>query len=243
MRICITGRSHMIALKNAVVEGKFDTGDDEFVFIGATSQLYRSDTYLENGVLRSRGRATKMFLQTSDGRYDSVDPKEFDAVTIYGTYFHLQSLFASILRASPKHCDGYSSEFLRQGVRNWLLRMQTIETIREMRARADIPIILAFEPFFSERYKEKMPEGAAISEITRDIVFDALRAIVEDAGAICLFQPEETITDVIYSHHELTQDSRRMSGGGTKAHDVEDLTHLNSTYGVLALEKIRAALT
>ncbi|MDQ2095190.1 hypothetical protein [Rhodalgimonas zhirmunskyi] len=233
----------MVALKNAVVEGKFDTGRDEFVYIGAPSKLYRTKTFLDNGVIRSKGKATEMFLQTSEGQYDAVDPKDFDAVVIYGGNYHLQGLFASLLRASSQQNNCFSSAFLTKGSQGWLEKTRTIDTIREMKARADAQIVLMFEPFFSERYKKKMPEGAVISEKTRDIVFDALREVVEDAGAICLFQPEETITDVIYSHHELAQDSRRMVGGGTEAHDNEDLTHLNSTYGAKALEKIRTALT
>lgn len=237
MHICVTGRSHMVALKNAIEEGKFPLGQHEVTFIGASSHAYRSETFVEDGVLRAEGKAAKMFLETSNGKFDHLDPKDFDAVVIYGTFFHLQTLMVSILRANPHSSDGMSSGFLALGVRDWLSKQPTIATIKAMRARSDVPIILMFEPFFSERFKEKMPEGATITPAFRDRVFDALREVTAEAGAICLFQPEETICDVIYSPHELTVGSRRLSNS-KEEHGDDDLTHLNSTYGAIALAHI-----
>ena len=184
-----------MALKNAIDEGKYDTGDDEFVFLGATSDEYRGETYLEEGVLKASGKAAKMFLQTSNGKYDYLDPQVFDAVVLYGSYNHLQTLLASILKAGREQTKNYSSTFLHRGAREWLLQQPTIATIKGMRKFSDVPLILFFEPFYSERYKDQMPKHAEITQEQRDIIFNALREVVTEAGAICVFQPEETIKD------------------------------------------------
>ena len=106
--------------KNALGEGKFDPGEDEYVFIGATSKAYRGETYVEDGILKATGKAKRMFLQTSEGRYEKLDPNKFDAVVLYGSFFHLQTFFSSILRANPAAADALSSSFLRRGAELWL---------------------------------------------------------------------------------------------------------------------------
>lgn len=109
-----------------------------------------------------------------------------------------------------------------------------------MRSRSNVPIILMFEPFLSERYREQLPKGVAISNSARDLVFEALQETVENAGAICLFQPEDTITDAIFSPQKFATGSRRLVG--EEKHDASDVTHLNSTYGAIALKEIKKAL-
>ena len=243
MRICVTGRSHIVALKSAIDEGKFDTGENEFVFIGASSKAYQTETYVSEGILKATGKAAQMFLKTSGGYYDHLDPKEFDAIVVYGSHFHLQTLFASLLRASLEVESGFSSAFLREGVRRWLLDQPTLGMIKEMKSRHQLPITLMFEPFFSERFKDQMPPNATITVETRDHIFDVLREACEEAGAVCLFQPEETITDVVYSHHELSVGSRRLAGSGNLEHEDDDVTHLNSTYGAIALKCIEQSFS
>ncbi|MCA0922316.1 hypothetical protein [Pseudooceanicola nanhaiensis] len=241
MKICISGRSHMVALKNAIEEGKFDTAGDEYVFIGASGKAYKNDTYVEDGILRARGAANKMFLQTSNGQYDRLDPQDFDVVVLYGTPVHVQALFASILRAGNAESE-FSSAYLRRATQKWFEAQPTLATIRAMRARSDTPIVFKFEPFFSEKYAERMPEGRQVSSKTRDIVFAALRESVEEAGATCVFQPESTIANVIYSPHELSIGSRPMAGEGSEQHDDDDVTHLNSSYGAIALKELRGTI-
>lgn len=183
-----------------------------------------------------------MFLQTSGGAFDRLDPNAFDAVVLYGSHQHLQTLFSSILRASPTMNASFSSAFLRCGVTQWLSSQPTIDTIRAMREASSTPIILMFEPFYSVRFRDRLPEGSSISVELRDMVFGALRQVVEEAGAVCLFQPEETIVETIYSPHELAIGSRRLAGGANAEHDEDDVTHLNSTYGAIALSRISEAL-
>lgn len=237
MHICVTGRSHLASLRDAIDDGKFDTGQHEITFIGAPSVTYLNDTYVEDGVLRARGKAIELFRKTSNSKFDRLDPKDFDAVVIYGSSNYLQNLMGSILRANPHSCDGMSSGFLTLGVRDWLSKQPTIAMIKAMRARSDAPIVLMFEPFFSVRHKDRMPKGATMTPAFRNRIFHVLREVTEEAGAICLFQPEETICDVIYSPHELLMGARLLSNPKVEREN-DDLTHLNSTYGAIALAHI-----
>ena len=70
-----------------------------------------------------------------------------------------------------------------------------------------------------------MPKPRRTSEVTAE------------AGAICLFQPKESTCDAMYPPHELTVGSRRLSNS-KEEHGGDDLTHLNSTYGAIALAHI-----
>lgn len=243
MRICITGRSHMVALKNAVDEGKFDPARHDLVFAGASNQLYKDKVQLENGVLVPQGKASEMFRFTSDGACDRVDPKAFDAVVLYGSYYHLQSLFSSFFRTGPLTATTYSRDFLYRGAQEWLAAQVTLRTIHEMRARSpETRIMLVFEPFYSERHKVRMPEGAEIPLPLRDTILSALADLVEAEGAQCLFQPEETIVHAVYSRDDLSVGSKRLTSSEDDLQSSDDVTHLNSTYGAIILQKILSAL-
>lgn len=237
MRLCITGRSHVAALKNAIQEGLFNPSPHEITFLAASSSSYRTELRIENGVIRASGRARDMFLRTSDGQYDHLDPNKFDALVIYGTFYHIQMLFASIMRCTPQDSHLLSRAFLGKGVATWLSEQPTISTIKALRCHTQIPILLVFEPFFSERYKANLPPDARISPETRALVYEALNDVVRDAGAICLTQPDDTITDMVFSKDALSIGSKRL-GGAEAPHDAEDFTHLNSQYGKIALDMI-----
>lgn len=240
-KIAVLGRSHMVALKNAVDEGKFDPGGpggNELVFFGAPNDSFRSGLRTENGVLRGDARAGKMFLTTSGGQADHLDPRDYDAVVVYGSYFTIQTFFSTLIRNAPGPGPlGLSQAFLRAAAADWLTAMPTLDIIRAFRDRApDTPVVLAFEPFYSQRYQSKLRKGVTISADQREIVFDALAEAVRAAGAVPFFQPRSTMADTIYSQDALSHGSRKLVDGSE--HDPDDMTHLNSTYGAMALSGI-----
>lgn len=237
MRICITGRSHMAALRNAVTEHKIDPAPHDITFIGAGSKQYAEEVDLREGVLLPRGNARQMFLLTSDGQYDHLDPLNFDAVVVYGTSVHLMMLFRSIMMAQKGDAVRFSTGFIRNGARHWLDAQPVMSRIAAMSARSGIPILLMLEPFFSEIYRTKLPKNARITPETRAAAYSGIHDAAASIGIGCLFQPEDTITETIFSRQQYGVGSRRLTGSGEE-HELDDFTHLNSTYGAIALARI-----
>jgi hypothetical protein len=181
----------------------------------------------------------------SGGAYDCIDPNEFDAVALYGTYSHIQRLVSSILVASPTDNLFFSDAFLYAGARCWLEQQRTIEIVREMRRHSSIPILVVFEPLFSLPYKTELPEGAKLSSKGRAAVHRALTDVVVEAGGVSIFQPEDTLVDNTFTDPEFSLGSKRLGGKGV-AHESTDFAHMNGSYGArvlkLILEKLNKTL-
>jgi hypothetical protein len=236
VKFAILGRSHIVALKNAVEEGKVGAGNHALTFLGAQSSVFRSSLYLDDGILCATDKAARMFQRT--GGIDHLDPRTYDAVVIYGTFFHMQTFFSSLIRASVDD-DGplcLSSGFLQEAAGVWLGKQVTLDYLRSFRMRApSVPVVLAMEPFFSERYEAELPKAVTVTPEQRDSILATFAETIKSAGGLPYFQPISTTTKTIYSKDEYCHGSQRLAGGKQSADDV---THLNSSYGAIALRGI-----
>ena len=237
MRICITGRSHIAALKKALDDGKRAFQEHEIVFLGAPHNLYYEEVTIEGGTLRAFGKAAESFLMTSEGKYSRLDPDEFDAIVFYGCYRKPLAVFRSIISLGRENSDYMSAEFLRACAKSWLYEQATLDRIKAITERSKVQVYLMFEPFDSEQAKVRQHPEALVSQELRQIIYDGLAEATADVGATAIFQPDETIVDQVFTLHKFSVGSTRLSSKEEK-HGNEDFSHMNDEYGAIALDHL-----
>jgi len=240
VRVCIVGTSHIAALKLAETAYR-PGGAAEFVFFGAPARKFQK-VKVENGILCGDASIRNLLLQTSGGRYEAIDPAEFDAVVFHGIDLHPALAILSIARHGHGSKLFFSDAFLRQGIRNWVKRTKAFGFASSILRVKKTVVILSPTPCPAEGHEAvdgKVPKELMAS--LRPRILEMIDEVLRDEGIHYVSQPEETYGSAYYTKQEYTVGSVRLVDLG-RQHPDDDFTHMNAAYGLIVLRRFENLL-
>lgn len=230
MRVCITGPSHLAALRVAERTGLVDTSAHDITYFGHASFILR-DAALRDG---------RLFIDSARGAVPlapdllvEVNIDDFDALFYHGGVPDYPRL---LKRAGldVAALERYSTEMMVRSFRRATDRFPPFRFARQLRAAFDRPIYLSSQPM------KAMPEAEAAAA-TAGPDADRLARLeritetaLEQLGFVYVPQPVDTVfgwqaTRAEYSVGSVALDEKR-------SHGSEDNEHMNQTYGARMFE-------
>jgi hypothetical protein len=217
LKFCVIGNSHVGALKRAVTAGAGEGHD--FVFFAAPGRQL-SEITSDGECLRAQVPGSELeasLIQTSGGD-GTLQPREFDAILVYGLSFHAFLLERNLSKAvfEQVHIDNLDASI-------------AAKVADHSRGLADIPVLLGHEPMLAWRPKRLNMQNC----YPYDEVLISLKNIVERRGFKFLPQCSTTIEPDGWG----TQDQYAVGGTGlgNAAKERIDKSHMNAAYGGLAI--------
>jgi hypothetical protein len=212
IKICVIGNSHIGTLRRALVERLFLDRKLDFVFWGFPGSEYGKIRF-ENG--RFTHPDKERALAVSGGRYESIDPRDFDVLLFVGGFIPGKKIFA--LKAAGKPVSPIVAKLLRHQI----AKSPAMKLIRSATQVFSGRILLVPRPLQSESAREM--DGLA-HEHDEDIN-RACAEIFAEQGVTYLPQPAETIKDRQWTKPE-------YMGPGSSG-------HANAKYGAIVLTAVR----
>src|SRR5690606_1383567 len=137
MKICMVGNSHLAAIKLALDQGALEGQGIKLEFFGASGRSFKKLRF-EDGVICGPPDIEDQLLLVSGGKYTQLDPTTFDAIVVYGGSLYLGEFVESVYGAVVRRGTYLSSEFLDQGIADWLdsqLAVQIASLVRKTGVR------------------------------------------------------------------------------------------------------------
>jgi hypothetical protein len=236
MKIAIVGNSHLAAFKLAVRLGLFTPKRVDITFWGLPGPEFHSITFSE-GLLQTPHK--NFVLRISDGMYESLPVREFDAILFHGVGLNVSTYLFS-LRKQSEHLRGYSGAFLEEGLRSTIEQVPSWNLVCSLRAGFEGRLLMSAMPLSSEDGGKF--EGISVADDEFAHLNDHIGAILAKIGVEYVPQPLETIRDSKYTRREFCIDSVRLAPQLCQKHPDDDYIHMNEQYGSLALQAIEARL-
>jgi hypothetical protein len=237
MRIAIIGNSHLAALKVAVRDGLFRTGEPEITFWGTGGYGFNTISY-EGGQFRTPLR--DFVLKVSDGRYESLPAHDFDAIIFHGVLLNV-GRYLSSLRKTSEDLRCYSRACLREGLQMCIEDAPTYPLVRSLRTDYDRRVLISPMPLMSEDdilFKERSVRAEEF-----EVLNSCIAGIFSDIGAEYVAQPSDTVRDYKCTKREFCVNSVGLIGDLSIKHPNTDHLHMNGQYGARVLEEIAARLS
>lgn len=237
VRVCIIGNSHIAALKLAIRHGFFRDDRLDVVFWGVTGTTgngFRSIRY-ENGRLVTT--ETAFVRMVSEGKYETINPDDFNALIFHGSTVRYTKLLDS-LRRTGGDVRQYSRAFLRDGIAGWLGTSHAATLIHRIRSSYTGRILVSPMPLMSEDSKRFDGRTVEAGELT--LLNDILSEFYAAGGAEFLPQPNETIVQNKYTSTDFSIGSVPL--GGDVRHRKAEYYHMNARYGEAVLRKVSERL-
>jgi hypothetical protein len=236
LKVCIVGNSHMAALRLAMMQGLFGDPDMDIVFWGFPKDNFRR-IRLRDGKLIAPD--AKFALMVSGGRYESIDPREFNVLVFVGGGFNT----TATLRWVKERIDagGIASDAdLRRRLRSRLAESPAMRLMRSLPRASGRTVVFVPTPLVSEGSADKPRQDIDPSVLER--MNRALADLLGELGVVYLAQPAETIQDNKSTRNEyweggigaIRPDSSEFKGRGFK--------HMNPRYGAVILARLRERL-
>jgi hypothetical protein len=237
MKMAVVGNSHLAALKLAVQRDLFAQERLDIIFWGLPGPEFSGITY-RAGMLQTP--YTSLVLHVSDGLYESLPVREFDAIVFHGVALDV-SVYLLSLRKASEHLRCYSNSLLRDGLRSRIEQMPSWNLVRSLRAEFGGRLLMSAMPLSSE-------DGAKFGGIS--VTDDELAhlnyhidAVLGEIGVEYLPQPSDTIRDSKYTKREFCVDSVRLTAKLCQKHPDDDYVHMNEQYGVRVLQAVGTRLS
>ncbi len=110
--------------------------------------------------------------------------------------------------------------------------LETRPAIRALAKNFGKPVFALPRPFMARRRDEGRVVPPALGAFLREEWEAALAAELNEAGALLLPQPADSIVDELYSRDDLSRGSKRVRG---ESHEDDDCSHLNAEYGAMVI--------
>ncbi|HVN64658.1 MAG TPA: hypothetical protein VMT58_08460, partial [Candidatus Binataceae bacterium] len=229
MKIAVVGNSHLAALKLAVQRNLFTQERLGIAFWGLPGPDFNAITY-SAGTLQTP--FTSFVLHISDGLYESLPVREFDAIVFHGVALNVGDYLLS-LRKAREHLRCYSNAVLGDGLRSRIEQMPSWSLVRSLRAEFGGRLLMSAMPLSSEdgaKFK-----GISVSDDELAHLNHHIGAVLAEIGVEYLPQPPDTIRDSKYTKREFCVDSVRLTAKLCQKHPDDDYVHMNEQYGVRVL--------
>jgi hypothetical protein len=192
-----------------------------------------------------RGAKLTDWFERTSGGLSEIDLRNFDAVVVYGLALKTQDALATLGQFQPLIFRfGSESRLISETAFSALIdahyKSSTAVHVLGLIKDCGKPIILAPSPLPNENlllrsdYQwAKTKEGKGAAKWATDLCREKWRALAREFGATLLLQPNDTIVDDYLTIGEYAVGATRLTGVA-----YNDPTHLNSTFGHIALENI-----
>ena len=237
MKIAIVGNSHLAALKLAVRSDLFARGRLDISFWGLPGPNFHSITY-SGGLLQTPCKS--FVLRISDGQFESLPVREFDAIVFHGAALNVSDYLLSLRKAS-EHLRCYSNALLEEGLRSCIEKVPAWSLVRSLRAEYGGRLLMSAMPLSSEdgsKFKEMSVTDDELAHLN-----DRIRAVLCKIGVDYVPQPLDTIRDGKYTKREFCVDSVRLAAKLCYKHPDDDYIHMNEQYGVRVLRAVGERLS
>jgi hypothetical protein len=237
MKVAIVGNSHLAALKLAVQRNGFSHERLDIDFWGLPGPDFDSIT-CSAGLLQTPRKS--FVLHISDGLYESLPVRDFDAIVLHGVGLNVSDYLLSLRKAS-EHLRCYSSAFLEDGLRSCIENVPSWNLVRSLRAEFDGRLLMSAMPLSSEDGTKFKDISVADDELAR--LNDHIGAVLGKMGVEYVPQPPDTILDGKYTKREYSLDSVRLAAKLCYKHPDDDYIHMNERYGSLVLRALGTRLS
>jgi hypothetical protein len=225
-RVCVLGDSHSACLKLAWEEVRGAHRDVTLTFF-ADRDLGLRGLQPRDGALVPDSAELRKTIEHTSGGLGVVDLGCYDAVLIVGLR----------IRAYPR-MEG-EGHFSAAAVRQWLVDFipTTIgfDLATKIRRLSRVPIFIMHTPLFASSGAPEVDVGL---EAYRSFVGCLREQAFNGLAATVFEQPEETITDGVFTKQEYSIGSRLLEVSGSSAnrqHAPSNRGHMNAEYGKVCL--------
>jgi hypothetical protein len=236
MKICVIGNSHIAALKLALRDGAFASAALDVAFWGLPGRGYSEIRY-EDGRLCAADRDA--VLTISEGRYQTVDPDEFEALVFHGPPIN-PSRVLSHLRQGRSDIGGYSGAFLRDGLAAFFAGSKIGQIV--LKVRNDYRGRVLVSPMAMISRQSRMFENQGVGAWEVAAINEAFAAGLSGFGLEFVPQPPATVVHNCYTDESYCIGSVRLTGELDQKHPADDYWHMNGLYGGAVLAAIGARL-
>lgn len=242
MKICIIGNSHLAALKLAWDQLSADNKGTELVFFGARAKAM-SHMAIQNECLIPTDENTLEDINFTSGGLGYIDVNKFDAIFLYGLAcdFNVFSIPLKNHRLNgnnPAYKMMTSSCFTR-ACQDMIKESLIFKLATMVRQISDKPLFISPSPFPSETciydksgkwdiLEQVKPDGADIKKY----YYNAIELVFKPLNAFILYQPNVTISEILFTKQEFSNGSIRMIKGFSSYHPKDDYAHMNKEYGI-----------
>ncbi|WP_198007895.1 glycosyltransferase family 32 protein [Methylovulum miyakonense] len=240
MKVCVMGNSHLAALKLAWDELVVDNNRNELVFFGARANAM-VHMEIRNGCLFPTDELTKQDIIFTSGGLESIDFNGFDAVLLYGLACDVRIFSLALATHKLENIEDPSRQVMTQACftrvcqdvvsHNLLYKLAAM-----VRSVVDLPIFISPSPFPSRECvndpsKWDFLAGNYCQSIQKGY-YDGIKNAFQALQGIMIFQPEDTITDFLFTKPHFSSGSIRLTEGLSTAHPADDYVHMNKSYGI-----------
>lgn len=209
-KICVIGNSHIGAMRKAVKDGLFTDRKLDLVFWGFPGREYFKIKF-ENG--RFTHPDKQRALAVSDGRYETITPKDFDALVFVG------GMNGSRLYSLASQND------IETQIGMLIAKNPIVAMMKEAAHDFSGKLLFVPGPLRSELSPNR-PQSISTERI--EAVNRAAEKVFAKNGIIFVPQPAQTIS---------------VNGGTRREYSLENnFGHMSSRYGQAVLEAIRERL-
>jgi hypothetical protein len=237
LKISIVGNSHLAALKLAVRRDLFAQERLDVSFWGLPGPEFNSITY-SAGLLQTPCKS--FVLNISDGLYESLPVREFDAIVFHGVALNVSDYLLSLRKAS-EHLRCYSNALLEDGLRSCIEQVPSWSLVRSLRAEFGGRLLMSAMPLSSEDGTKF--NGISVTDDELAYLNSHIGAVLGKIGVEYVPQPSDTIRDSKYTKREFCVDSVRLAAKLCYKHPDDDYIHMNEQYGFQVLRAIGTRLS
>lgn len=214
--LCIIGDSHLGSLRRAVDAGLVSFPGRHVEFWGATGPQFRQID-MKDGVIRARGAARDMVRKVNGHGRDEIRAGDFGTFLFYGARLRVAEFFAPCLH---RQCDGVgfasraametaADAFLR-ATRAWRMARDLAGAGAEVIfVPASFPTAQVIDHAAPGRLLDSYPKAIHATAQDRDRLWTLLCARSEGHGVTLIRQPEDTVTDGIFTDPRYAIDGAR----------------------------------
>ena len=249
MRIAIIGNSHLAAFKLAWNDLADTYRDITLVFFGSAGEEMRSKVAIENDCLVAVTEGAINDFHFTSGGLTKIDFSDFDAVLLVGMDCRMLPLYSAL--KSNRIYDAPSPSFSRKKVSHRIISAACIaqlcmdqmkntsmfHVLSLIRSVSKIPAFIIPCPFPSKACIYDNPARWAFltrnaSKTLQQSYYEGLSGLCRSFAATLITQPENTITDLLFTKEELSVGSVRFDDHLlTTLHKETDYVHMNGDYG------------
>lgn len=234
LNICVFGNSHVSSLKVGWNLIEQDYPEIKITFFAArTGGL--SGLKVENGLLVPNNNQLKTWLFQTSGGYEEIDLAQFDIGLLYG----LRLAFPYKLEMG-RIINFFSKAAYECAVQDGVDASLSVHTLKKIRQLSDMPMYLGHNPLNACLANTYLNEKFNYSDF-----IDVTNCHLANENAVLLAQPEETVTERIYTKPEYTSGALRLGvqdGAENQLYDEGDNVHMNGIFGRIYLEHLFAQI-
>lgn len=246
MNIGVIGNSHLASFKLGWELIKESYPNIQMTFFGSPTTSMRA-LEVKGGQLVPKTQLVKDNLIWTSGGLDAI-PGNMDAYFCVGMGFSFIHLIALLKdhRVPRDFVSGkgdlhlISDDFYESAMLGTLKNSVALRVISQLKQISASKIICSPNPYGDCSLLQSPDYDYFGFDETRELAFQFykkhLKLMMDDAGAIPVEQPEETIVDRMFTAEAYSRGSVKLKKGMHSAHAENDYFHMNGDFGAISLK-------